>query len=276
MLPGAIEAGNTACREVALSPDESFGFQFRSELIRNGPTIRYRVTYTQLCSTSDVTPSNCIAISEPPCADGSYPIVRSISALNGPRAGSTISQSTYCATEPALEIPGAAQDIASVTPARFRQLPIAPSVVASQPQGFSLRNGHAHMYAQSETQEFDIVIFDQDVRVRAIPTSYDWSYGDGSSRSLGFPGEPMPERDFGTETPSSHVYAETGDFGVVLTTRFRGEYSTEGGPWTPIPGVASVPSTPMNMSVWRTKKLLVDSNCLEDPTGPACSSPFEE
>ncbi len=141
-------------------------------------------------------------------------------------------------------IPGAEQrHCESDSRTIFDELPILASTIISQPENFSLRNGHAHLYADSENQNFDIVIFDQDVRVRAIPTSYSWSYGDGSSRTLDFPGEPQANRGFDAPTSTSHVYKETGDFGVGLTTRFRGEYSTEGGPWTPIPGVANVPST---------------------------------
>ena len=157
----------------------------------------------------------------------------------------------------------------------FDELPILASTIISQPENFSLRNGHAHLYADSENQNFDIVIFDQDVRVRAIPTSYSWSYGDGSSRTVEFPGEPQANRGFDAPTSTSHVYKETGDFGVGLTTRFRGEYSTEGGPWTPIPGVANVPSTSVTMSVWRTKKVLVAENCQATPDGPGCASIFE-
>ena len=150
------------------------------------------------------------------------------------------------------------------------------SAIVSQPEGFSLRNGHAHLYATSKTQDFNITLFDQDVRVRAIPVTYLWTYGDGTTRSLDFPGGPVAHRGFDEPTSTSHVYRETGDFGVGLTTRFRGEYSTEGGPWTPIPGVANVPSEQAAMSVWRTKKILVAENCNQDPGAPGCASVFEE
>ncbi|MBB2996858.1 hypothetical protein [Paeniglutamicibacter cryotolerans] len=196
--------------------------------------------------------------------------------MNGPRSGQLISTRLYCSSEPGFEIPGVENDIAKVSSDDFRRLPIAASAIASQPDGFSLRNGHAHMYASSEIQDFNITLFDQDVRVKAIPMSYVWAYGDGTSRTLDFPGEPRPNHSFEDETPSSHVYQETGDFTVGMSTRFRGEYSTEGGPWTPIPGVATVPSESMVMSVWRTKKLLVSTNCISNPRGPGCNSPFDE
>lgn len=247
----------------------------KSRLINNGPKIQYKVLYFRQCEPSLVNLLGCDANPDPPCADGSYPMLRLIYPLNGPRKGQQISRQSYCSNEPPADIPGAEQDIAKVTPERFRELPILASTIISQPENFSLRNGHAHLYADSENQDFNIVIFDQDVRVRAIPTSYSWSYGDGSSRTLNFPGEAQANRGFDAPTSTSHVYKETGDFGVGLSTRFRGEFSTEGGPWTPIPGVANVPSTSVTMSVWRTKKVLVAENCQATPGGPGCASIFE-
>ncbi|MGO2534179.1 hypothetical protein [Arthrobacter rhombi] len=130
------------------------------------------------------------------------------------------------------------------------------------------------MYATPNPQTFNVEIFDEPVRVRAIPQSYLWNYGDGHSRKLQKPGKPMPNHTFDQPTDTSHVYEETGDFTIQLSTAYRGEYSVDGGPWMPIPGTASVPSDPMPMSVWRTKKLLVDQDCANNPGGPACDSPF--
>ena len=247
----------------------------KAKHVSYGPKLRYKVEYLRQCEPSLVDLMGCDANVDPPCADGSYPLIRMIYALNGPRKGQLVGSSSYCTVEPAIDIPGAEQDVAKVTPERFRELPILASTIVSQPENFSLRNGHAHIYADSESQNFEITLFDQDVRVRAIPTSYSWNYGDGSSRTFSFPGEAQANRGFDSPTSTSHVYKETGDFGVGLTTRFRGEYSTEGGPWTPIPGVANVPSTSVTMSVWRTKKVLVAENCQVTPGGPGCASIFE-
>jgi hypothetical protein len=246
----------------------------RTKTISNGPKIRYEVTYYQECSPAMTLIKVCVANADPSCPDGSYTLTRLIQALNGPRAGRVISMRQYCSFEPTLEVPGAEQDIARVTPEQFRRMPITASTIISQPESFSLRNGHAHLYASSETQNFNIELFDQAVRVRAIPVNYLWSYGDGTSRAVDFPGHPVTQRSFDNPTSTSHVYKETGDFGVGLSTRFRGEYSTEGGPWTPIPGVANVPSESITMSVWRTKKILVAENCNQGSSGPGCTSLF--
>lgn len=247
----------------------------RTKTINNGPKIRYEVTYYQECSPAMTLIKSCTANTDPSCPDGSYALTRLIKALNGPRAGQVIAVRQYCTIEPSIDVPGAALDIARVTLDQFRRMPIMASTIVSQPESFSLRNGHAHMYALSESQNFNIELFDQNVRVRAIPVSYAWSYGDGATRSFSFPGQPMAQRGFDEPTTTSHVYTDTGDFAVGLSTRFRGEYSTEGGPWTPIPGVANVPSEQITMSVWRTKKILVAENCTEGARTPGCASLFE-
>lgn len=264
------------CGEQSYSPGASYYVDAsRSKQVSYGPKLKYKVEYFRQCEPALMDVLGCDANPDSPCTDGSYPLIRMIYAINGPRKGQLVGTSSYCSLEPAIEIPGAEQDIAKVTPERFRELPILASTIISQPENFSLRNGNAHMYADSENQNFNIVIFDQDVRVRAIPISYSWSYGDGSARTVGFPGEPQANRGFDEPTSTSHVYKETGDYGVGLTTRFRGEYSTEGGPWTPIPGVANVPSAAVTMSVWRTKKVLVAENCDAGVGAPGCASIFE-
>lgn len=255
--------------------DERFTDATRSKTVGSGPKLKYRYYYTPLCKIVGAGNGSCIEISDDACPNGDDMTSRALVALNGPRRGQILKQEGYCGTdEPPSEIPNAEDDVARLSAEQFRKLPIASAHIQSQPRGFSLLNGFAHIYAKSSAQTFTITLFEQTVRVRAIPTEYIWQYGDGTTRSFGEPGMPIAEHSFSERTPTSHVYKETGDFQVRLNTRFRGEYSTEGGPWTPVPGSANVPSEPMPMSVWRTKKLLVDQNCAEDPNGPACDSPF--
>ncbi|MGP5725169.1 hypothetical protein ACTXOR_05200 [Arthrobacter rhombi] len=252
----------------------------------SGPT-KLKVTYKTSCNQVLSTRDSCITFSEAPCPEGAPLTQRTVETLKG----KVIAQDSYCSdqSEPAVTAENGddAGDVQTaiqaaikeqrkieVTPDRFQSFPILSSKVFSQPNGFSLRNGHAHMYATPNPQTFNVEIFDEPVRVRAIPQSYLWNYGDGHSRKLQKPGKPMPNHTFDQPTDTSHVYEETGDFTIQLSTAYRGEYSVDGGPWMPIPGTASVPSDPMPMSVWRTKKLLVDQDCANNPGGPACDSPF--
>jgi hypothetical protein len=247
----------------------------KTKTINNGPKLQYDVKYFSECTPDLTLVASCDAISDPTCTEGGYRTIRTIRAKNGPRKGQVISTTQYCRFEPPTSIPGAEGDIAKVSLQDFRRLNILASTIISQPEGFSLRNGHAHMYAQPKSQNFNVTIFDQDVRIRAIPVSYSWSYGDGTTRSLSFPGNPAMKRSFDEPTSTSHVYEDTGEFRVGLNTQFRGEFSTEGGPWTPIPGTANVPSESIIMSVWRTKKILVAENCSQGSDALGCASLFD-
>ncbi|MDN5756326.1 MAG: hypothetical protein L0H32_11275, partial [Micrococcaceae bacterium] len=244
---------------------------------------KYEVSYSTTCAFELGGSGTCRTFDEAPCPEDEPLKVRTIRTP----AGALVSRDTYCSTEPPPEAPKdsaekpadlqrAVQEQRSieVSPADFQSFPIRGSKVASQPSGFSLRNGNAHMYAKSDLQTFDVDIYDEPVRIRAIPQTYLWNYGDGHSRKLQKPGKPMPGHTFDQPTDTSHVYTKTGDYSIQLNTAYRGEYSVDGGPWMPIPGTATVPSDPMPMSVWRTKKLLVDEDCAENPGGPACDSPF--
>lgn len=199
---------------------------------------------------------------------------------------------TYTTTDPTLVATGTTRCIGSDEPAPpltpgepeqvvltatgFRSLPIPGSTIEMQPDGFSLRNAHTNIYASSATRTLSTTILGQSVAVRATPYEYRWTYGDGSTRTTTTPGAPVSGEPFESETATSHVYTETGDYPVGLTTVYSGQFSVAGGPWMPVAGLATVPSATVEVSVWRTKKLLVDSNCLENPSGPACASPFDE
>jgi hypothetical protein len=250
---------------------------------KNASKTKYKVEYQSMCEMSGAPGDNCITLDEEVCPNGDPLITRTVSTMSG----RMVAMDSYCSLEPEVNLPAEAkaevaairaavktQRVVEVTPAKFRSFPIAPSKTASQPEGFSLRNGNAHMYAIPNPQTFNVDIFDQPVRIRAIPQSYAWKYGDGQSKRTQNPGKPNPNHTFDEPTDTSHIYKETGDYQIRLSTIYRGEFSVNGGPWKPIPGTANVPSEPMPMSVWRTKKLLVDRNCVENPDGPACDSPF--
>ncbi|MER8025135.1 hypothetical protein SLW73_09150 [Glutamicibacter protophormiae] len=189
------------------------------------------------------------------CKDGSYPIQRQVVDLQG----LVLQQYSYCPGDPVPTPEGATirEEEIRVTPAMFRSFPILESRISSDPDGFSLKNGNTHFWAIRRTQEFQSNFSGSDVRIKAIPIQWNWSYGDGTTRSLNFPGEAAPEHTLHDETPTSHVYKETGPYSVGVTTLYRGEFSVDGGPWQRIPGQAAIPSTPIQMDVWKTKKELI-------------------
>lgn len=163
------------------------------------------------------------------------------------------------------------EDIAANIQEQFRKLPISAGSVAAQPSPHTLRGAETNFYVEASPQDFDVTMFGQKVHVKAAPIEYKWKYGDGATRGPGpFAGGPLPESRWGETTNTSHVYAQTGDYSVVVTTYFQGTYSVNGGPSLPIPGTGEFTSQPLQISVWRSVTRNYADNCIENPQGAGC------
>lgn len=153
----------------------------------------------------------------------------------------------------------------------FRQLPIQPAKVTVQPGPHTLKGMETNVFAAADEQAFDVVILGQNVHLEAAPVEYTYNYGDGTSFGpTMFAGGSIAEDEWGTKTRTSHVYKQTGDFRLGVTTRFRGTYSVNGGPPLPITGTGQFASPAQLVSVWRTETRQVAENCVENPAGWAC------
>jgi hypothetical protein len=163
------------------------------------------------------------------------------------------------------------QELPTVTIEFFRRLPIQPSNSEVQPAPDTLIGANTNVYARPAPQTFVEVLDGHDVSIRAIPTSYTWNYGDGTTLGpVPEPGGPLPTSRIGERTPTSHRYSATGDLAVVLTTTYRGEYSIDGMAWIGIDGQASVASPAVGLRVWRSVVNNYADNCLENPNGAGC------
>lgn len=162
-------------------------------------------------------------------------------------------------------------EIGAIIEREFQQLPVSAGNVTLQPSPHTLRGAHTNVYAESVEQAFDIELLGQQVHIVARPVEYQWSYGDGTSMGpTTTAGGPLPRERWGEETRTSHVYAETGDYSVVLTTYFQGTYSVNGGPALPIPGSGEFFTAPQTISVWRSVTNNYADNCIENPAGLGC------
>ena len=161
--------------------------------------------------------------------------------------------------------------IAAMIQTEFQRLPISAGTVTAQPSPNTLRGAETNFFGNPVEQQFDITILAQRVHVVAKPVAYTWNYGDGAviGPQTGV-GGPLPQERWGEKTLTSHVYAQTGDFMVVLTTHFRGTYSVNGGPPLPIAGQGSFSSPPQPVSVWRTITRNYADDCLQNPQGQGC------
>ena len=153
----------------------------------------------------------------------------------------------------------------------FQESPIAPGQLSVQPSPHTLVGAHTNVYVEAGGQVFDMNLLGQSIRIVVEPTEYTFDYGDGSSLGpVRVPGGPLPEQRWGEQTATSHVYGQTGDYPVSVTTHFSGEYSVNGGPMVPIDGRARVVSPVQLLSVWRSESRNVADDCLVNPAGIGC------
>lgn len=153
----------------------------------------------------------------------------------------------------------------------FQSRPILSGLMGMQPTPYTLVNYNTNFYVNSVEQTFDFEMFQQDIRIVARPTEFEWNYGDGTSYGpVPYAGASLPRDQWGEETTTSHVYLETGEYQASVTVYFSAEYSINGGPFVPIDGRATVPSAPQTISVWKSESHSVADNCLENPMGIGC------
>lgn len=163
------------------------------------------------------------------------------------------------------------EEIESRITTEFQQRPIAPSGIVVQPNPHTLVGMENNMYVLAQEQTFDMTLLEQDIRIIATPTEFEWHYGDGTSYGpIAFAGAPLSPEQMGEATSTSHAYSSTGDFPVSLTTYFSGTYSINGGPMVSIEGRAEVDSPSQILSVWKAESRSVADNCLVNPAGFGC------
>lgn len=237
-------------------------------------------TYERVClqGVGDfLDPATCVEIDAQCDAEPDGAMVAWIavdSSTSPPTETPTGERSCLYPGSPAPEPPNggeAAEPAVVITLEDFQSQPIIAAEVISEPYNFGLLGGHNNVYANVDEQEFTFETLGDEVTIRAWPVAYDWNYGDGTTRTTQTAGSAVPEADWLlVETPTSHIYGATGDYNLVLTTRFNGDYSVNGGPWIPIAGQAAVESEPHLISIWRSDNRLVDGTCSQDPTAWGC------
>lgn len=148
---------------------------------------------------------------------------------------------------------GGQQAVPVVTGEDFRRLPLPAGRVHIQPSsGQVLVNVPTNVYVEAGQVVLPTTVLGAQVRVRATPISYGWTFGDGGILRTSDPGAAYPD------LRTTHTYRRAGMVGLGLTTTYRGEYSVAGGAWQPIDGTASVLSPPQPLTVVEARAVLVD------------------
>lgn len=171
--------------------------------------------------------------------------------------------------------PGPATDGAPpVSIDEVRTLLVLKPEIRSDNGGRGIRNAETNFYADAETRTLVTTLNGVEVELRATPVSFRWDYGDGSpTKTTSVAGQSQPE--FNVPTPTSHVYEDTGQYTVRLTTVYIGEYREAGGEWVLIPGTISLDSAPVTANIWRTITRNVADDCSVDSSAWGCTGPIE-
>lgn len=153
----------------------------------------------------------------------------------------------------------------------FDTFPVVPAQAHQERAPHTLKNYNTNFWADPNPQEFTRTVAGQEVTLRAIPVSYTFTYGDGSTLGpVSYPGSQLGEDVWDQPTDTSHKYAEPGDYQFTVSTSYRGEYSVNGGPWQVIDGTVERTTDPQLVRVWRVKAGLVADDCEQNPQAWGC------
>ncbi|GAB2524890.1 hypothetical protein GCM10027267_21990 [Paramicrobacterium agarici] len=155
-------------------------------------------------------------------------------------------------------------DLASFSPEQVH--------VAMEPDGWMIVGLPANFYADAETNTTTGELFEIPITVRFTPSSYDWSWGDGSTArtdSGGSSWKNLDVKEF-TATATSHTYTDKGTYTVSLTVNYSVELRVQGGNWVPVQGTLSKAASGVTAIATSANSVIVDKECNRNPDGPGC------
>jgi hypothetical protein len=141
-----------------------------------------------------------------------------------------------------------------------------------QPDGWTVAGLDTNFYAVAPAQIVTGTLLGRRAEVRFTAVAFHWTYGDGTGAVRATPGgtwRQLRVAEF-DPTPTSHVYAQLGDYTIRLRIDYRAEYRFAGPDFLPIAGTISLPANDLHLTVGDAKTVLVDRDCASDPTGPGC------
>jgi hypothetical protein len=156
------------------------------------------------------------------------------------------------------------RDIATFFPTPGRQ--------RMEPDGWTVAGLDTNFYAITGVHVVNGTLLGRPADVRFTPTSYRWAYGDGTAATKGTKGGTWASQGVAEfePTPTSHVYEQLGDYTITLSIVFTAEYRFAGGPWRPVVGTITLPANDLHIRVGTAKTVLVEHDCLANPSGPGC------
>ena len=146
-------------------------------------------------------------------------------------------------------------DIPAAAARAFQEMQIAPSEVNVQPpDGWTLVNVDTIAFTDRDPRTMSTNLFGIPVEIRAVPSSYSWNFGDGST--------PLTTTDPGAPYPAhtvAHAYAKQGTATISLTTTWHGQFRLAGEPtWRDVAGEGTTVSSSGSLEILEARARLVE------------------
>lgn len=158
----------------------------------------------------------------------------------------------WMCTEPAPPTPSPG----SVTPGRVeeavRRIGLPALVTHVQPATRTLVNVDTIVYATPAAFDDTVTLLGETVRIHAVPTTYTWHFGDGTTTTTTDPGAPWPHDTV------THRYQRVDDHvPVSVTVSYSVTYSTNAAPWVPLDSPIDSPGPSTIITVTEAHAVLV-------------------
>lgn len=141
-----------------------------------------------------------------------------------------------------------------------------------EPGGWAIEDLPANFVAAASVEVVSGTLLGQPADVRFTPVGYRWTHSDGAVVESGHSGASWATlglREF-SATPTSHSYAESGEYIVELSVVLRAEYRFAGSEWRAIAGTLSIAGEPQRVLVGQFDTVLTQGDCNTHPSGPGC------
>jgi PKD repeat protein len=141
-----------------------------------------------------------------------------------------------------------------------------------EPKGWMVVGLPTNFFADTSSSIVSTTLLGRPADVRFTPATFTWNYGDGStttSTTGGATWSALGLAEF-SETTTSHVYDQPGEYTISLTVFYSAEYRIDGGEWRPLAGTVPSTSPPMVGSAKAAKTVLVADDCVRRRPSPGC------
>jgi hypothetical protein len=136
-------------------------------------------------------------------------------------------------------------DLVKLVIREFKRMDWPASKLVVQPRGGkTLVNFKTNFYTPDHRLiDRSVILAGQAVTIRAVPVSYVWHFGDGTSTTTTSPGSPHPDLEI------THEYTQVAEVAVQVDTTYAGEYRIGDGDWTSIPETLTVAGASQDLQI---------------------------